>query len=299
MAASSTENTSAAGAALPFQPNPFQLHGMPLFERNDVPSYLFRVYGPNTAGETTGSLIIAPASSCDQEKRQDIFKLQPSEAARRLNEHLRWWRSHEPECNLMSWTGSLLFALQYGLYRHHTDHNKPDLSLISLLILDTRGFPRGTFIKDMEVVGFFAPHTDPYRRDNLKNLLQLRKSDKGYYFGEYLTQGNMDVSGRCVVTNMQRLIDAGLFELKPELGDKSKWGEWANRVICLREPFEASQDAPTATHAEVCKAITIEGACFGNYWDFSVATMLLALKRRKRKDPVIIDGFAAMFAGKY
>ena len=125
MAVSSTENTSAIGAALPFQPNPFQLNGMPLFERNDVPSYLFRVYGPNTAGETTGSHIIPLASSCDQEKRQDIFRLQPSEAARRLNEHMRWWRFHELECNLMSWTGSLLFALQYGLYRHHTDHNEP------------------------------------------------------------------------------------------------------------------------------------------------------------------------------
>lgn len=124
-------------------------------------------------------------------------------------------------------------------------------------------------------------------------------SDKGYYFGEYLTQGNMDIRGRCVVTNMQRLIDIGLFELKPELGDKSKWGQWAKRVICLREPFETLQDAPIVTHAEVRKAIIIAGACFGDCWVFPVATMLLALKRRKRKNPVIVDGFAAMFAGMY
>ena len=103
-------------------------------------------------------------------------------------------------------------------------------------------------------------HTDPYQRDNLQTLLRLRKSEKGCYFGEYLAQGNMDVRGRCVVINMQRLIDAGLFELKPELGDKSRWIQWANRVICLRDPFEASQDAPTAAYAEVCKVITIVGA---------------------------------------
>ncbi|KAL9591201.1 MAG: hypothetical protein Q9179_007961 [Wetmoreana sp. 5 TL-2023] len=299
MTASSPDDTPANGAALPFQPKPDQLHQMPLFERNDVPRYLFRVYGPNTAGETTDSNIIPPASTCGPEKRQDIFRLQPREAARRLNEHLRWKRSHERECNLMSWTRSLLFALQHGLRRHHKDPNKPALSQISLLILDTRGFPRGTFIKDMEIMEVFAPYTDPNQSNDLENFFQFRKSDRGYYFGEYLTQGDMDIRGRCVVTNMQRLIEAGLFELKPELGDKSKWGQWANRVIYLREPFEASQDAPTTTHVEVRKAIAIAGACFGDHWDFPVATMLLALKRRNRKDPVIIDGFAAMFAGKY
>lgn len=89
----------------------------------------------------------------------------------------------------------------------------------------------------------------------------------------------------------------GLFELKPELEDKSKWDEWANRVVCLRKPFEASQDTPIATHAEVRKAIAIASACFGDCCDVPVATMLLALKRRKRKDPVIVDGFAAMFSG--
>ncbi|KAL8696307.1 MAG: hypothetical protein Q9201_007726 [Fulgogasparrea decipioides] len=299
MTASSPDDTPANGAALPFQPKPDQLHQMPLFERNDVPRYLFRVYCPNTAGETTDSNIIPPASTCGPEKRQDIFRLQPREAARRLNEHLRWWRSHERECNLISWTRSLLFALQHGLRRHHTDLNKPALSQISLLILDTRDFPRGTFVQDMEIMELFVPHTDSCQPYNLKNLLQLRKSDKGYYFGEYLTQGDMDVKGRCVVTNMQSLIDAGLFELKPELEDKSKWDEWADRVVCLRKPFKTSQDTPTATHTEVRKAITVATACFGAGWDFPVATMLLALKRRKRKDPVIIDGFAAMFAGKY
>lgn len=151
----------------------------------------------------------------------------------------------------------------------------------------------------MEILELFVPHTNPYQPKNLKNLLQLRKSDMGYYFGEYLTQGDMDVKGRCVVTDMQSLIDAGLFELKPELEDKSKWVELAKRVVCLREAFEVSQDAPTATHAEFRKAIAIASACFGDFWDFPVATMLLALKRRKRKDPVIIDGFAALFAGKF
>lgn len=169
---------------------------MPLFKRNDVPRYLFRVYGPNTAGETTDSNIIPPASTCDQEKRQDVFRLQPWKAAKRLNEHLRWWPSHELDCNLMSWTRSLLFALQHGLRRHHTDPNKPDLSHISFLILDTRDFPRGTFVKNLEPKSREPPSPSKERH--------------GILLWEYLTQGEMDVKGRCVVTNMQSLIDAGL-----------------------------------------------------------------------------------------
>ena len=296
---STTKNMSTTGAALPFQPNQSQLHGMPRFARNDVPSYLFRVYGPKSAGETTISHIIPPASSCDEEKRQDIFRLQPSEAARRLNDHLRWSPSHESECNLMSWTSSLLFALQYGLYRHHTDYDKPDLSSISLLVLDTPDFPKGTFIKDLEIVECFAPHMAECGGDDLENFIQLRTSNKGYYFGEYLTQGNLDISSRCAVTNMKRLVERGLFELEPKLADQKSWCKLAGRVICLRESFESRQDAPPTTYAEVYKAINIAEACFGHRWSFPVATLSLALKRRKSNDPVIVDVMADVFGGKY
>jgi hypothetical protein len=191
----------------------------------------------------------------------------------------------------------LLFVLQYGLYRHRASDDSTDLSQIFLLILDTRGFPKGTFIKDMEIMEVFAQYSEINQQKNLNNFLQFRKSNKGYYFGEYLTQGDLNIQGRCVQTTMQRMIDAGLFELKSELGDESKWDQWANRVVSLREPLEASQDAPSATHAEVRKAITIAEACFGDCWVVPVAAMLLALKHRKKNDPVIVDGFAAMFAG--
>lgn len=35
------------------------------------------------------------------------------------------------------------------------------------------------------------------------------------------------------------------------------WDQWANKVCSLRKPLKASQDAPSATHAEFRKAITI------------------------------------------
>jgi len=205
--------------------------------------------------------------------------------------------SHESECNLISWTSSLLFALQYGLYRHRGCKDKPDLSQIFLLILDTREFPKGTFIKDIEIMEVFA-QSEFIQQKTLEDFLQFRKSDRGYYFGEYLTQGDLCIQGRCVQTSMQRIIDVGLFELQPELGDESKWDKWADRVVSLRKQLEVSQNPPSATHAEVRKAIVIAEACFGNFWVVPVAAMLLALKHRKKNDPVIVDGFAAMFTAK-
>jgi hypothetical protein len=196
----------------------------------------------------------------------------------------------------MSWTSSLLFALQYCLYRHRALDDKPDLSQVFLLIVDTHGFPKGTFIKDIEIMEVFAQYSDISHKKSLKNLLELRKGDAGFYFGEYLTQGDLNIQGRCIQTNMQRMIDVGLFDLKPELRDESMWDQWPKRVLSLREPLKASQDAPSATHAEFRKAITIAEACFGDCWVVPVATMLLALKHHKKEDPVIVDGFAAMFA---
>ena len=90
------------------------------------------------------------------EHTTDVFKLPPQDGALRLNKHLWWVPSHENNCNFTSWTTSLLFALQYALYKHRGAKNPSNLSQMSLLILDTRDFPKGTFIKDMEIMSVFA-----------------------------------------------------------------------------------------------------------------------------------------------
>lgn len=292
----------ATGMPLPFQPDSLQLRQMPLFERNDIPRYLFRISGPQTAGQTTASCVIPPALVSGQiEEMQDIFKLQPMESANRLNEHLQWRSAHERRCNLMSWTSSLLFALQYGLYRFQTDCDEVDLSQVLLFVLDTRDFPSGTFVKDVEIINVFASYSNGSKLKNLKTLLKLRegkvRDGRARYFGEYLTQGRLIISGKSVSTNMQNLINVGLFKLEPRLEDRSKWEKLADTVLCLREPFDALQDAPMATHGEVRKAVSIAGACFGGYWDLPLTMMLLALKPRQTNDPVITGGITALFAG--
>jgi hypothetical protein len=92
---------------------------------------------------------------------------------------------------------------------------------ISILILDTRDFPKETFIKDIEIIGVFARFSNNTEQNSLEKMLELRNRDRGYYFSKYLTQGRLYIKGRCVKTTMQRLIDSSLFKLFPKLEDKN------------------------------------------------------------------------------
>lgn len=272
-----------------FCPNAFQKEQMPLFKGNQVPRYLFRIVAPQSAGSTTTSKVKSPATTTsDSDRLEDLFQLDPIIAADRLNQHLRWMSGHEQRCNLMSWTSSLLFALQYGLYRHSMDRGEPQLEEISLFIIDTRGFPEGTFVQDLEIMKVFETY-----HDALKNFGKLRGGEN--YFGEYLTQGELDIEGRCVKVSLQRMIDLGLFELHSGLGNRDGWNRWARRVTELRLDFQTGSPNPT-TRSVVRKAITLAQSCFGDRWAAPLAAMLLALQPREQKDAIIIAGFSAMFS---
>jgi hypothetical protein len=143
-------------------------------------------------GTTTTIEVIPPAWDHVEDKK-DLFRLPPDEAARRLNSHLRWHKGdkeYEVQCNLMSWSSSLLFVLQYGLYRYRMDFDEPSLSDIHLLVLDTRQFPKGTFIKDLEAINEFKSHSA-----DLSAIWEQRVSKE--YFREYLTQGRLYIDGLC------------------------------------------------------------------------------------------------------
>lgn len=162
-------------------------------------------------------------------------------------------------------------------------------------------FHKGTFVKDVEIINVFASHPNGSKLKNLKTLLKLRegkvRDGRARYFGEYLTQGRLSISGKSASTNMRSLINAGLFKLEPRLEDKSKWEKLADTVVCLREPFDTPYDISVATHDEVRKAVSIAGACFGSHRDLPLTMMLLALKPRQTNDPVITGGIMTLFAG--
>ncbi|KAH8803334.1 hypothetical protein F5884DRAFT_861664 [Xylogone sp. PMI_703] len=283
--------TSSSSEVLTFVHNPFKLDLRDSF--NNIPRYLFRLYAPSTAGTTSISNVTSPAwGSGKADQTKDLFQRSQDEAAGLLYRHLAWDKAHEQGCNLMSWTSSLLFAIQYGLYRHRKDFDYPELSRIFVLVLDTQYFPKGTFIKDLEAIKAF--------QENSKDLqkwydFRTRKEKGKYYFGEYLTQGNLNTKGKCTEASVQQMIDLGLFDLNPEMGERAHWDEWASQVVKLRSVFRESYLVTPTENSEVRKAITLAQGCFGNRWAFPIAAMLLSFKPRQQDDLVIVAGFRAMF----
>jgi hypothetical protein len=192
----------------------------------------------------------------------------------------------------------LLFALQYGL--HRARRNNPDeyeLSQITLLVIDTRNVPNGAFVKDLEIMDAFSSYSDPLLKKNLAYLREMRLGSQGYYFGEYLSQGCLEIKGIGSQATMQDLIDSGLFQLMPELKSMSSWDQWAKRVIELREPFREVDNVNQSKHSDVRRAIVIAERCFPGQWALPVAVMLIALKPRMKNDRVILDAFASMYSG--
>lgn len=217
---------------------------------------------------------------------EDIFRHSPIVRAD------LFWKC-DGRCNFMSWTSSLLVALHYGFYRHQMDYDRPDLSVLLLYVLDTRDFPECTFIKDLDILEASKGESQAER-----DLLDKRCGNNGqprYYFGEYLTQGQLNIEGTCASVPLQQLIDLGLFELHPGLANEDRWHLLARRVVDLRTGFVK---LPATTCSEVRKAITIAQCCFGDRWAVSISAMLLALILRNQDNAMIVAAYSTMFAGK-
>jgi hypothetical protein len=284
-----------------FQPDPFLLTKMPSLRDNNVPRFLFRVHTPESYSQTSLTEVVPQVSAHNAARaEQDIFTWDRRDAARILNVQLRWWLHRDAsDCSLVCWTSSLLFALQYGLHlarRNNPGEFKP--SQITLLIVDTRSIPDGAFVKDLDRLNVFSAYADLNLERNLAYLETMRLGSMGYYFGEYLSQGCLNIKDRCDQATMQDLIDCGLFKLLPELKNEDYWDQWAKRVVELRQPFSETDKGKMSEHYEVRTAIVIAERCYPGRWALPVATMLLALKPRMHNDRVILDGFASTYSGK-
>ena len=94
------------------------------------------------------SLLRHPTGLSQRPDRRNVRHLQVAAyGVSNQVERARRWSAHETRCNLMSWTSSLLFALQYGLYRHQTDCDEVGLLQVLLFVLDTRDFQEGHSLK--------------------------------------------------------------------------------------------------------------------------------------------------------
>jgi hypothetical protein len=281
-------NVAPDRAVLLFSPSPAQRSISESFDK--IPTYLFRLHGPSTVGTTTTLQVSSPAFDKGMDKG-DLFQQAPVEAAKCLDEHLRWSKAHEDkgECNFMSWSSSLLFLLQYALYRQNKERHTISLSQMRLLVLDTRQFRKGTFIRDLEAINAFSRYNE-----SLRGMKGWREGK--YYFGEYLSQGYLDVAGSCEQISIQQLLDRGhLYELCPKLRESNRL-QWVYPVLAIRDHFGSRHAAQPTDKREVRIAITMAQGFFGSHFALPVAAMLLSLRQRKPDDKAILDGFCSMFS---
>ncbi|KAK4176471.1 hypothetical protein QBC36DRAFT_311096 [Triangularia setosa] len=126
------------------------------------------------------------------------------------------------------------------LAKKYHDNLQDSQDRVKFLLLNTTKLPPGTFIFEVELVKFFAPHDAYQGYRSLKGLLDPRfqkKVKRGYYYGEYLSQGNLRITGACVQTDLQALMDRGLFDLLPDFGEEWRCPDLIVRggILSLRE----------------------------------------------------------------
>ncbi|KAL7948716.1 hypothetical protein V8C42DRAFT_312091 [Trichoderma barbatum] len=165
---------------------PFNPSGNLATKLHNTPRYLFRVYSDVSAGKHSSEWM----KSCDALKNTftDIFARDASIVALTLNEHL-WWQPKSFGDPFISWTTSLLVAIQYAIYKHKTEH--AELNTIYLCIVDTTLFPNGVFIKDLDLIEefhdkvpdhqlvMFKGEQQHWKDIGLRNLRHLRNKKHG------------------------------------------------------------------------------------------------------------------------
>ena len=262
---------------------------------DNVPRYLFRVSTPKSDGTTDKVWVKSKdCKNCHRTGKDDILASGDNKlVAGMLNRHLRWSGTPSDLDSLVFWTSSLLFALQYIFYRHHRESDSSRLDTIYLCVIDTLGFPKGVFLRDMDIISAYGKFDT-----ELKDLEKLRKKKhqvfKGsYYFGEYLSQGALKVDGKCQLVSAQAIVDGGLFDVQPGFRQSmfSHEPKWANRVIELREPFYQNDTQPQMARKHELEAAIKIAQLFGPRWRLPMAANLVGLLPRGSEDWEILLAF--------
>ncbi|KAF0326993.1 hypothetical protein GQ607_005757 [Colletotrichum asianum] len=264
---------------------------------NRIPRYLFRVYDANSQGVTsTHDVWSAHAKATWNWDRNNLLLRTDDSGPSDLYNHLNWKKLPQ-HSTLVSWTSSLLFAIQLGLYKHTKHPLAKDLCNIFILMIDTSKFPKCTFIQNMVAMDFFRNEQTWNMEHEAFFEMRFKREQCSLYFGEYLTQGLWSVDGKCSKTSLQKLVDLGLFQFCPYFDDKKHWCSLASRVVQIRRTSFATSMPPCSyqpsEQAAVRRAVTIGQACFGDIWALPFALMILACT------PInsLTDGFFAALAG--
>jgi hypothetical protein len=250
-----------------------------------LPQYLFRTFDEDSSGRNDESVIASIASHVgpDQSSRIDLLALQDDRVVQSLHRHLtKSCFGGAGSDNLMSWTSSLLFAIQYAVWRRRQRRCHP--SEIKICAVDTRRFPSEQFARDTWLLEAYKPtgqQEDPALRA-AQRFFKFRLEDERFYNGEYLSQGAVNHANRSCVVSLESLIQAGLFNLYPEFEDAQGSERWANRALELRQIWSEEQQT---TDSEILLALQVACNCFRRFEPCDIASILLAFKNRRYSKP--------------
>ncbi|KAL3419294.1 hypothetical protein PVAG01_09516 [Phlyctema vagabunda] len=223
-------------------------------------AYLFRVH---TLIPQSNDCRIESAAVSRQLDDTNIFDLKKIEAITMIEEHLAWRNSWSD--NFVSWTCSLLFALQYAIYRYYVDFGEHNFEDIQISVVNTAGIARGSFISARSLM--LAYGIDGIGRMELSpNDLQ----------DEFLSQGTIDVIGVSITTNLAILLESGLYDLIPELDLESEKKFLWRRVKQLRAQF--SQHPKVASDGEMIQLRQLITKTFGGTWEIPMTAYFLSLR---------------------
>ncbi|KAG9257184.1 uncharacterized protein F5Z01DRAFT_647920 [Emericellopsis atlantica] len=243
----------------------------------DVPRYLFRAFDDASLGRSNKNVVASMESISTESlgSKRDLLSRPRERATRMLHKHLtNSCFGGEDTDNLMSWSSSLLFVLQYAIWRRR--HFNSDPSDVKICMVDTRKFPHGQFARDKSLLREYskAPKLD----EEIKGFFDFRLGKPDYDNGEYISQGILHHTGRSSVVSLAQLTGAGLHDLYPEFANLEAMKLWTNRVKELRSIWSSEH---TTTQSEIRIASEIGRVCFHGGNVPEGALLLLSFKNRK------------------
>jgi hypothetical protein len=264
-----------------------------------IPKFLFRASDKHSSSSTTPTEVCSPAvKTFPDYAMPDLFQQDKLGAANNLWRHLTW--ACEEDCNLVSWTSSLLCAIQHALHRCRNVNNPFEYSLddVHVMVVDTEQLVQSEaiFARNLPLIGAFKDSARGGRQKLLRDLhkRQLEGTD---YYGEYLSQGRL-VIGRhgAVQVSLRELIDNGLYDFLPDLEPGSGPVAWPYSVLHLRSIRGLLRNRRPQQDAEPLRGAIKTAKQFGQF-SLPIALMLICFSRKVWLADTIHNVFQEEFEG--
>jgi hypothetical protein len=199
----------------------------------DVPPFLVRLYTDTTYGKNNDQVMIPPGSLSDiSNPPPDVLSMNKLQATILLQIWLApSTKPEESDTNIFRWTSSLLAVIKHATKLSHLG---ADLSSLKICIVDTRMFPRGQFAPGKWVIDScdpintseLSPQSPQSPPTNFRRTYAANEAREylRFYLGDgeggedyFMSQGKLHIADRSSTVSLEDLIDAGLYQLYPEL----------------------------------------------------------------------------------